>query len=81
MELDRETGQRYPVRTISNPVGETVMSMRPTPVLTREGVQEILDEMRKPPADTPERRATFARAHAARFLVEQAAPQGRSRHP
>ena len=30
--------------------------------LSDEGVREILEEMAKPPEDTPERRATFARA-------------------
>jgi len=57
------------------------MSKRPASGLTREGVQEILEEMRKPPADTPERRATFARAHAVRFLVDQVVSHGRSMHP
>jgi hypothetical protein len=29
------------------------------PILSREGTREILEEMSKPPADTPERRATI----------------------
>jgi hypothetical protein len=38
------------------------MSMRRTPPLSIEGSREVLEEMSNPPADTPERRATFARA-------------------
>lgn len=34
---------------------------RRTPPLSDEGVREILEEMAKPPEDTPERRATFER--------------------
>ena len=33
-----------------------------TPRLSDEEAQEILEEMARPPEDTPERRATFARA-------------------
>lgn len=40
------------------------MSMRPTPRLSVEGTREILEEMARPPANTPERRATFARVRA-----------------
>ena len=40
------------------------MSMRPAPRLSVEGTREILEEMARPPADTPERRATFARVRA-----------------
>jgi hypothetical protein len=47
------------------------VSTRPTPPLSREGVDEITTEMANPPADTPERRATLDRARDARFLVEQ----------
>jgi hypothetical protein len=47
------------------------MLIRQTPDLSPEGIEEVLVEMRAPPADTPERRATFQRARAARFLVEQ----------
>ncbi|HEY0023958.1 MAG TPA: hypothetical protein VGB24_13650 [Longimicrobium sp.] len=47
------------------------MLIRKTPPLSPEGIEEILAEMRAPPADTPERRATFERARAAKFLVEQ----------
>lgn len=35
------------------------MSPRRTPPLSRKGTQEVLEEMKRPPADTPERRATF----------------------
>lgn len=38
--------------------------------LSDEGVAELLAEMEKPPRDTPERRAMFERARAARVLVE-----------
>ena len=51
------------------------MSMRQTPPLSPEGVREIIEEMNNPPADTPERRATFARARSAAFLVEQVIAQ------
>ena len=34
-----------------------------TPPLSDEGVREILEEMANPPADTPERRATFKLVH------------------
>lgn len=34
------------------------MSMRRTPPLSLKGSREVLEEMSKPPADTPERRAT-----------------------
>lgn len=34
---------------------------RRTPPLSLEGSREVLDEMARPPADTPERRALFAR--------------------
>ena len=38
-----------------------VCSVEPTPPLSEEGTREVLEEMRNPPADTPERRAMFAR--------------------
>jgi hypothetical protein len=38
-----------------------------TPELSPEGTREILEEMANPPADTPERRATFERM---RFMAE-----------
>lgn len=47
------------------------MLIRQTPDLSPEGTEEVLAEMRAPPADTPERRATFERARAAKFLVDQ----------
>jgi len=34
---------------------------RRTPELSPEGTRELLEEMANPPADTPERRATFER--------------------
>jgi hypothetical protein len=51
------------------------MTIRPTPPLSAEGMAEVAAELDAPPADTPERRATFARARAAAFLVEQAITQ------
>lgn len=47
------------------------MRPRQTPRLSPEGVAEIVHEMNQPPQDSPERRATFARARAADFLVRQ----------
>jgi hypothetical protein len=36
-------------------------------ILSEEGSQEVLEEMARPPEDTPERRRTFA---GARFVAE-----------
>lgn len=47
------------------------MSTRPTPPLSEEGIREIEAQLNSPPADTPERRATFERARGTHFLVEQ----------
>lgn len=47
------------------------MSMRRTPVLSVEGSREVIEEMSRPPADTPERRATFERAKAMRPFVRR----------
>jgi hypothetical protein len=38
------------------------MSLERTPPFTPEGAREVREEMNRPPADTPERRATFERA-------------------
>lgn len=38
------------------------MSTERTPPLSDEGSREVEEEMRRPPADTPERRATLERA-------------------
>jgi len=35
------------------------MSMRRTPPLSLEGSREVIEEMKRPPADTPERRRMF----------------------
>jgi hypothetical protein len=43
--------------------------MEPT-ILSLEGWMELMEEMSNPPADTPERRATFARIHARRALLD-----------
>ena len=47
------------------------MSMRRTPPLSIEGSREVIEEMKRPPADTPERRATLERARAMRPLVRR----------
>lgn len=47
------------------------MSMRRTPRLSVEGSREVIEEMKRPPADTPERRATLERARAIRPLVRR----------
>lgn len=46
------------------------MSMRRTPPLSIEGSREVIEEMSRPPADTPERRATFERAKQMHRFVE-----------
>lgn len=48
------------------------MGMRRTPPLSLEGSREVLEEMKRPPADTPERRATFERARKMRKHVVSA---------
>ena len=47
------------------------MAVKRTPPLSEEGAQEVRDEMGRPPADTPERRATFARARKMRRFLAQ----------
>jgi hypothetical protein len=46
--------------------------MEPT-IFSLEGWMELMDEMSKPPADTPERRATFERVRIMRALRERSA--------
>ncbi|HEU4560598.1 MAG TPA: hypothetical protein VFS20_22290 [Longimicrobium sp.] len=48
------------------------MSMRRTPPLSIKGSREVLEEMSRPPEDTPERRATLDRARALAAVVEKA---------
>ena len=48
------------------------MSMRRTPPLSIKGSQEVLDEMSRPPEDTPERRATLDGARELADMVEEA---------
>ncbi len=48
------------------------MSMRRTPRLSIEGSREVLEEMSKPPADTPERRATWKRIRELADVIEDA---------
>lgn len=57
------------------------MSVQSSPPLSREGIQEVITELDQPPADTPERRATFARARSAQFLVDQVLATGAGRKP
>ena len=45
--------------------------MRRTPPLSIEGSREVIEEMKRPPPDTPERRATLERARAMRPLVQR----------
>jgi hypothetical protein len=40
------------------------MSTRRTPPFSLEGSREVLEEMSRPPEDSPERRATLERARA-----------------
>jgi hypothetical protein len=55
---------------------EDMNPYRLTPPLTPEGVAEIIAEMEAPPADTPERRATFARAREMAAVRERLAREG-----
>lgn len=48
------------------------MSMRRTPPLSIKGSREVIEEMNRPPEDTPERRATLDRARALADVVEEA---------
>ena len=48
------------------------MSMRRTPPLSIEGSREVIEEMSKPPADTPERRRMFELADQMAEIVENA---------
>ncbi|HEU4456362.1 MAG TPA: hypothetical protein VFR81_25065 [Longimicrobium sp.] len=46
-------------------------SVFPTPPLSVDASREILEEMARPPADTPERRAIFERARAWRPQLDR----------
>jgi hypothetical protein len=48
------------------------MSMRRTPPLSIEGSREVIAEMERPPADTPERRATWKRIRELGDVIEDA---------
>ena len=48
------------------------MSMRRTPPLSVEGSREVIEEMKRPPADTPERRATWKRIRELSDVIEDA---------
>jgi hypothetical protein len=47
------------------------MSMRRTPPLSIEGSREVIEEMSRPPADTPERRRMFELAEEMRPVVDR----------
>jgi hypothetical protein len=46
--------------------------MRRTPPLSLEGSREVIEEMERPPADTPERRRMFELADEMADAVEDA---------
>jgi hypothetical protein len=48
------------------------MGMRRTPPLSIEGSREVLEEMSRPPADTPERRRTWDRVRELSEVIEDA---------
>ncbi len=48
------------------------MCMRRTPPLSEEGSREVIEEMKRPPADTPERRATWKRIRELSDVIEDA---------
>jgi hypothetical protein len=52
-------------------------SVFPTPPLSVEASREILEEMARPPADTPERRAMFERARAWQDQLDRLFPSQR----
>jgi hypothetical protein len=54
------------------------MSMRRTPPLSVEGSREVIEEMQRPPADTPERRATWKRIRELADVIEDAIRSTRS---
>jgi hypothetical protein len=39
--------------------------------LSREGTRELIEEMKRPPADTPERRATLEAVREMRPMIEK----------
>lgn len=53
--------------------GQALNPYRLTPPLTPEGAREVEEEMARPAADTPQRRATFARARAMAAVRERLA--------
>jgi hypothetical protein len=55
------------------------MSMRRTPPLSIEGSREVLEEMSRPPADTPERRRMFE--IASRWRPVEGRPDAWEYHP
>jgi hypothetical protein len=52
------------------------MSVEPTPPVSLECWLEILEEMANPPANTPERRATFARARIMEKVLQRSRERG-----
>lgn len=47
------------------------MSMRRTPPLSIKGSQEVIDEMNRPPADTPQRRRMWEIADRMKPFVDR----------
>lgn len=52
-----------------------------TPPLSDEGSREVEEEMRRPPADTPERRRTFEGVRQWAEIRRRGAERERSRDP
>ena len=48
------------------------MDIRHTPPLSVNGSREVIEEMSRPPADTPERRATWKRIRELADVIEDA---------
>ena len=61
------------VDTRHRPLAEKNMGTRRTPPFSLEGSREVLEEMSRPPEDTPERRATFERVRAMAALRKRSA--------
>lgn len=47
------------------------MSMRPTPLLSERGSREVEEEMKRPPADTPQRRRMWELADRMKPYVDR----------
>lgn len=69
--MRQREGVRRRSGTVRRRPGDEMNPYRMTPPLTPEGAAEIIAEMESPPADTPQRRATFARARAMAAVRER----------